>query len=193
MLPKLSMSQSERSCTCDQSPRHRSTTFGISRVYESPSRQSRMNSATFARAAASPTPSVRSGPWRNSPVWSPRSSAERDQTVQRETGDGSLAQNLEIDALELAAVAGSTLGDRGVSPSVQSFAADLTEDETAGGFSPAEQFLDSVAAKQLRGLTAERSGGDGLTTLIDDRSHGWRKSKRSKMTRGSHCMRAWVA
>jgi len=92
----------------------------------------------------------------------------RDQTVQRENGDDSLARNLEIDALELAAVAGTTLGDRRVSPSIQSFAAELAENNTADGFPPVERSLADVDADRLRGLTAERSGGDSLTTSVDD-------------------------
>jgi hypothetical protein len=92
----------------------------------------------------------------------------RDQTVQRENGDDSLTRNLEIDALELAAVAGTTLGDRRVSPSIQSFAAELAADNTADGFPPVERSLADVDADRLRGLTAERSGGDSLTTSVDD-------------------------
>jgi hypothetical protein len=92
----------------------------------------------------------------------------RDQTVQRETGDDSLARNLEIDTLELAAVAGTTVGDRTVSPSIQSFAAELAGDGPDGGFPPTEQFLDGLDDERLRGLTAEQSGSDGLTTSVDD-------------------------
>lgn len=92
----------------------------------------------------------------------------RDQTVQRETGDDSLARNLETDALELAALTGATVGDRVLSPSIQSFAAELAADGPADGFPPAEQFLADVDAERLRGLTAEQSGSDGLTTSVDD-------------------------
>lgn len=92
----------------------------------------------------------------------------RDQTVQRETGDDSLARNLETDALELAAVAGTTVGDRVLSPSIRSFAAELAADVPTDGFPPAGQFLADVDADRLRGLTADQSGSDGLTTSVDD-------------------------
>ncbi|MXR52370.1 hypothetical protein GRX03_12240 [Halovenus sp. WSH3] len=92
----------------------------------------------------------------------------RDQTVQRETGDDSLARNLEADALELAAVAGTTVGDRTVSPNVQSFAAELAESVADDGFPPAERFLADVDCDRLRGLIADQSGSDGLTTSVDD-------------------------
>jgi hypothetical protein len=92
----------------------------------------------------------------------------RDQTVQRETDDDSLSRNLEIDALELAAVAGTTVGDCGVSPNIRSFAAELATEGVVSGFPPTEQFLDGVDSDRLRSLTAEQSGSDGLTTSVDD-------------------------
>lgn len=92
----------------------------------------------------------------------------RDQTVQRETGDDSLARNLEADALALAAVAGTTVGDRAVSPNIRTFAAELAGEVTGEQFPDPEQFLDGVDSERLRGLTAEQGGSDGLTTSVDD-------------------------
>lgn len=93
----------------------------------------------------------------------------RDQTVRRETDDPSLDRNLERDALELAAVAGSSLGDRGVPTGVRQFTAELAG-QLAGPdpFPPAEQFLGDAEIDHLEALTADDTGSDGLTTSVDD-------------------------
>ena len=91
----------------------------------------------------------------------------RDQTRKQDTGDDSLDRNLETDALELAAAAGTAFGDRALSASVSGFAAELVDGLTREDFPPATEFLAGVDTDRLRGLTADQ-GGDGLTTSVDD-------------------------
>lgn len=92
----------------------------------------------------------------------------RDQTRQQDSGEDSLDRNLETDALELAAAAGTAFGDRTISPSVTGFAAELADELAADDFPPAAELLAGVDAERLRGLTAEQGSSDGLTTSVDD-------------------------
>jgi hypothetical protein len=92
----------------------------------------------------------------------------RDQTRKQDTGDDSFDRNLETDALELAAAAGTAFGDRALSPGAASFAAELVDRLDADeDFPPARETLAGADTDRLRGLTADQ-GSDGLTTSVDD-------------------------
>lgn len=92
----------------------------------------------------------------------------RDQTRRQESDGDSLDRDLETDALELAAAAGTAFGDHTLSPGAAGFAAELVEDlDGTADFPPAAEFLAGVDTDRLRGLTAEH-GSDGLTTSVDD-------------------------
>lgn len=93
----------------------------------------------------------------------------RDQTVRRETDDSSLDRNLETDALELAAVAGASFGEQSIPPAVCKFTAELAGQlDGENAFPSPAQFLATAEVEQLRALTTEKSGSDGLTTSVDD-------------------------
>ena len=92
----------------------------------------------------------------------------RDQTVRREADDASLDANLEADALELAAVAGASLGEQGVPAGVRGFTAELAGSLDGDGFPPIEEVIGDAELEQLRALTTGKGGSDGLTTSVDD-------------------------
>ncbi|MFB6233583.1 MAG: hypothetical protein ABEH61_04925 [Haloarculaceae archaeon] len=88
----------------------------------------------------------------------------RDQTVRADTGDPSLDRNLEADVLELAVVAGSTLGDPGVSSRLREYAASLAN---GSPFSKAEAFFPETVGDDLVTFGVEPTGGEGVTTSAD--------------------------
>jgi hypothetical protein len=88
----------------------------------------------------------------------------RDQTVRRETDDPSLDRNLEADVLELAAVAGATLGDRGVSPRLREYATDLTN---GSAFPDADSFFTPSVTEELATFGRDPPNSEGVTTSVD--------------------------
>ena len=88
----------------------------------------------------------------------------RDQTVRRETDDASLDRNLEADVLELAVVAGSTLGDRTVTAGLREYAAALAN---GSPFPDAEAFFSGSVTEELATRGADHTGGEGVTTSAD--------------------------
>jgi hypothetical protein len=93
----------------------------------------------------------------------------RDQTVWRTTDDASLDGNLETDVIELAVVAGASLGDTHVSPAFCEFATGLVErSASTTGFAPAEAFFPEGVRDRLGTLVTETAGTGGVTTSVDD-------------------------
>jgi hypothetical protein len=93
----------------------------------------------------------------------------RDQTVRRTTEDSTLDTNLEADVLELAAVAGATPGETGVTPSLSEFALDLATRSTAdAGFENAETFFPEGVTDRLRTIVTDTAGSDGVRSSVDD-------------------------
>jgi len=92
----------------------------------------------------------------------------RDQTISRETGDSSLDRNLEADALELAAIAGSDFANVEVPARLREYVTERSNQLTDASFPPAEQFFTESDRDWFRGLQPDSSPGDGLTTSVDD-------------------------
>jgi hypothetical protein len=87
-----------------------------------------------------------------------------DQTVRRETDDPSLDRNLEADVLELAVVAGATIGEGTASPRLREFAAGMVNGEP---FGDAEAFFPETLTETIGALATEASGSQGVTTSAD--------------------------
>jgi len=88
----------------------------------------------------------------------------RDQSVRRETDDPSLDRNLEADVLELAVVAGATLGDRPVTAGLREYAASLANGTP---FQNAEAFFPDTVSDDLATVCVEPTGSDGVRTSAD--------------------------
>ena len=87
-----------------------------------------------------------------------------DQTVRRETDDGSLDRNLEADVLELAVVAGATMGDGTASPRLREYASEMVNGEP---FSDPDSFFPETLTETLSTLVTETGTGHGVTTSAD--------------------------
>jgi geranylgeranyl pyrophosphate synthase len=88
----------------------------------------------------------------------------RDQTVRRETDDDTLDRNLEADVLELAVVAGATLGDHGVTLPLREYAAGLAN---GSPFPDAEAFFVESVTEELAALGTDPAGSEGVPTSAD--------------------------
>jgi hypothetical protein len=87
-----------------------------------------------------------------------------DQTVRRETDDHSLDRNLEADVLELAVVAGASMGDGTASPRMREFAAGMVNGEP---FGDPDAFFPDTLSETLGSMAAETGGSPGVTTSAD--------------------------
>lgn len=87
-----------------------------------------------------------------------------DQTVRRETDNPSLDRNLEADVLELAVVAGATIGEGTASSRLREFAAGMVNGEPFG--EPDVFFPDSLS-ETLGRLATETGGSRGMRTSAD--------------------------
>jgi hypothetical protein len=88
----------------------------------------------------------------------------RDQTVRRETDDAGLDRNLEADVLELAVVAGATLGDRSVSPRLREYAGGLAN---GSPFPDADAFFTSSVPEELASFGTDPANSESVTTSVD--------------------------
>ena len=91
----------------------------------------------------------------------------RDQTYRETTQEAEFDHNLERDALELAVVAGVTLGDGTPSPAIRDFAAELA-DRAHDGFEDSPGFFPENVRERLSTLANESAGGESVTTSVDD-------------------------
>ncbi len=87
-----------------------------------------------------------------------------DQTMRRETDDPALDRNLEADVLELAVVAGATMGEERVSPRLREFASGMVNGEP---FGDADAFFPETLSETLGSLATETGGSHGVTTSAD--------------------------
>jgi hypothetical protein len=87
-----------------------------------------------------------------------------DQTVRRETDDPSLDRNLEADVLELAVVAGATMGEGTAPPRLREFAAGMVNGEP---FGDSDAFFPDSLSERLGTLATETGGSHGVTTSAD--------------------------
>ncbi|MEF8782236.1 MAG: hypothetical protein V5A54_03990 [Haloarculaceae archaeon] len=88
----------------------------------------------------------------------------RDQTVHRKTADTSLDRNLEADVLELAVVAGGTMGDRTVAPGLREYAAGLAN---GSPFPDADGFFAESVIEKIGTIGTDPPGSEGVTTSAD--------------------------
>lgn len=88
----------------------------------------------------------------------------RDQTVSQETGDPSMARNLEADVLELATVAGATMAKESATPRLREFASDMAN---GSPFPDAEAFFEETVTETISALGSDPTGSQGVTTSAD--------------------------
>lgn len=91
----------------------------------------------------------------------------RDQTVRHQTDDECLDLSLEADVLELAVVAGATVGDTGVTPGLMEFATEMAERTVTAGFPETEAFFPENVGDRLATLATDTTGSEGVTTVDD--------------------------
>jgi hypothetical protein len=93
----------------------------------------------------------------------------RDQTVQKETGDHSLDTNLEADILELALVAGTTMGGISRPPHLREFAATTAQDGKADrGFVEPDRLFSDAFRGRLRSLVPDNATVESVRPSVDD-------------------------
>ena len=88
----------------------------------------------------------------------------RDQAVGQETDDPSLDRNLESDVLELAVVAGATIGDRNVTPRLREYAASLAN---GSPFPDADWFFAESVTEEITTFGTDPACSEGVTTPAD--------------------------
>ncbi len=93
----------------------------------------------------------------------------RDQTVQRETEDHAFDTSLEADILELALVAGTTMGGISRPPHLREFAATTAQDSRADrGFVEPDRLFSDAFRSRLRSLVPDNAAVESVRPSVDD-------------------------
>lgn len=88
----------------------------------------------------------------------------RDQAVRQETADASLDRNLEADVLELAVVAGATIGDGNATPRLREYVAGLANGSL---FPDPDAFFAESVTEKIATFGTDSAGSEGVTTSAD--------------------------